>query len=393
MKNNRWLILVAGCLIQTTLGGIYAWSTFVPHLMKEDNLTRGQCGFIFGLTIFTFTTAMIFAGRILTRKGPRFTALISAALFTLGYLLASLSNGAFPLLLLSIGIIAGCGIGFGYVCPLSVSMKWFPNKKGLVTGVTVAGFGAGAIILSSVAEYYMLNGVDVLTFFRYFAIVSGAILFTAAIILAEPPNTEHHTRKAPDKNNIFSTPFLISTIGIFAGTFGGLLIIGNLTPIVMKTGLTEKQAVLSVSLFAIGNGLGRIIWGKIFDHYHYKTIPLSLAAFGITALLLIIPLPYTLLMTNVILIGFCFGANFVIYASAISGYFGTQSFPRLYPICFMGYGIAGIIGPGLGGLLADKSGTYNTAIYLCIAIVSIAATLSTVKLNVFHDEQKTIRSS
>ena len=87
--NNRWLILAAGCLIQTILGGIYAWSTFVPYLSKDYGLSSGQCGLIFGLAILTFTSTMILAGRVLTQKGPRFTAMIAAGLFTLGYLLAS----------------------------------------------------------------------------------------------------------------------------------------------------------------------------------------------------------------------------------------------------------------------------------------------------------------
>ncbi|MBD3394104.1 MAG: MFS transporter, partial [Chitinivibrionales bacterium] len=131
---NRWLVLVAGCLIQTVLGGIYAWSTFVPYLIKDYGLSTGQCGFIFGVTILTFASTMIFTGRVLIKKGPRFTALIAAGLFTSGYLFASMSGGSFALLLLSLGGIVGIGIGFGYVCPLSVGMKWFPDKKGLVTG-------------------------------------------------------------------------------------------------------------------------------------------------------------------------------------------------------------------------------------------------------------------
>jgi OFA family oxalate/formate antiporter-like MFS transporter len=384
--NNRWLVLAAGCLIQTVLGGIYAWSTFVPYLLKDYGLSIGQCGFIFGLTILTFTSAMIFAGRVLVKKGPRFTALIAAGLFMSGYLLASFSKGSVPLLFLSLGIIAGCGIGFGYVCPLSVGMKWFPDKKGLVTGVAVAGFGAGAVLLSSVAEYFLKSGTDVLVFFRWFGICSGAILFTSGMLLSEPPLAESHASVKHDISVVFSWPFYLNLVGIFAGTFAGLLIIGNLTPIILDAGLSEKQASLSVSIFAVGNGIGRVVWGRLFDHFNYKCIPASLGAFAFfTALLLLSP-PAWLIMFAVSLIGFCFGANFVVYASAVSKFFGTASFPRLYPICFMAYGVAGVIGPGLGGYLADITGRYNTPIYICIALVVFATTLCLCKLNVFQDE-------
>ncbi|MDZ7619769.1 MAG: MFS transporter [Patescibacteria group bacterium] len=386
--NNRWVVLAAGCLIQTVLGGIYAWSTFVPYLLNDYGLSTAQCGFVFGLTILTFTSAMIFAGRIMMRKGPRFTALIAGVLFTLGYLLASMSNGSFALLLLSLGIIVGCGIGFGYVCPLSVGMKWFPDKKGLVTGVAVAGFGAGAVLLASIAEYFLLNGMDVLVFFRWFGVCAGVVLVMAAMFLSEPPSAACDAVTSPDRSAVFTWPFYLSTIGLFAGTFAGLLIVGNLAPIILRAGLTDMQAGLSVSIFAIGNGLGRIIWGKLFDQWSYKCIPLSLGSFAVAATILLLSPPDWLLLLAASLIGFCFGANFVIYASAISRFFGTASFPRLYPICFMAYGIAGIIGPGLGGFLADRTGAYDTAIYVCIALVASAGVLSVLKLHVFETEAR-----
>jgi len=384
--HNRWLILAAGCLIQMVLGGIYAWSTFVPHLHSDYGLSIGQCGFIFGATILTFTSAMIFAGRVLVNKGPRFTASISAGLFMLGYLAASFSGGSFVILLLSLGVIVGCGIGFGYVCPLSVGMKWFPENKGLMTGVAVAGFGVGAILLSSIAEYFLLNGLDVLTFFRWFGILSGIILFASALILSDPPVAKGTSAALHDPSSIFTWPFYVNIIGIFAGTFAGLLIIGNLTPIVLKAGLTEKQAAGAVAVFAVGNGLGRIVWGKLFDQFYYKSIPLSLMSFAVAVGALLTPLSSWTLMFVVSFIGFCFGANFVLYASAVSRYFGTDSFPRLYPICFMAYGVAGIISPGMGGLIADHTGSYHIPVYLCMALVTFAGILTFVKLPVFNQQ-------
>jgi len=357
-------------------------------LLKDYGLSTGQCGFIFGLTILTFTVAMIVAGQVMMKKGPCFTAGIAAGMFMTGYLLASISKGSFALLLLGVGIITGCGLGFGYICPLSVGMKWFPGKKGLVTGVAVAGFGAGAVLLSSIANYFLLNGTDVLTFFRWSGICSGVILFLAASLLSEPPLADGGSFTTHDRSVVFTWPFYISFIGMFAGTFGGLLIIGNLTPIILKAGLIEQQAALSVSIFAVGNGAGRIIWGKLFDHWNYKCIPMSLGSFAATSAILLLSPSDSILMLNVSLIGFCFGANFVIYASTISRHFGTASFPRLYPICFMAYGIAGVSGPGLGGYLADATGSYNTAIHICIALVATTCIFSVLKLQVFDSQHQ-----
>jgi len=385
---NRWLVLGAGVVIQTILGGIYAWSTFVPWLIHTHDLTAGQCGFIFGLTIASFTVAMTFAGRVLIKKGPRFTAAIGAALFMTGYLLASVSNGSFPMLLFSIGGIVGAGIGFGYVCPLSVGMKWFPKKKGLVTGVAVAGFGGGAILLSSVSESLLVAGMDVLVFFRWLGLFAGLILFVAAMFLVEPPSSKKSSVKNTGKPGVWNLPFGIISLGMFAGTFAGLLIVGNLTPLVMMGGLTEGQAVLSVSIFALGNASGRIIWGHLSDRLGYSSIPISLGIFALLGLLLLIPLPKGILFIIVGFLGFGFGANFVIYASAVSRFFGIESFPRIYPICFLAYGFAGLIGPGIGGLLADYTGSYRTALILSISIVAIAAIFSFTKLKAFKQDLK-----
>ncbi|MFI4910806.1 MAG: MFS transporter [Sedimentisphaeraceae bacterium JB056] len=373
---NRWVNLIAGILMQTVLGGIYAWSTFTPYLVDNYGLRTAQSGFIFGLNIAVFTIVMIASGRIFTKKGPRFTATIGAILFMCGYVAASFSSGIYPMLLVSLSIVMGAGIGFGYVCPLSVGIKWFPDKKGLVTGAAVAGFGGGAVLLSSIAQHFLTTGMDVLVFFRYYGLVSGGILLLSASFMANPPSSGNGQVQQQKDASIWNLAFAIITLGMFAGTFAGLLIIGNLTPLLLKSGLTATQAVTSISIFAVGNAVGRITWGHISDHLSYKCIPLSLCCFSFFCVFLLLPLPIWAIMLTVGFLGFGFGANFVIYASTISSIFSIEAFPKLYPICFLGYGIAGIIGPGLGGYLADATGSYNTALYISIAMLTAVGIIS-----------------
>ncbi|MGM0444517.1 MAG: MFS transporter, partial [Fibrobacterota bacterium] len=152
-KNIRWVVLMAGVLLQTAIGGIYAWSAFVPSLVEHHGFSRAQTGLLFGVQVIIFTITTLPAGKLLQKRGPRLTAAIGAVLFGLGYVLASFAGSSFAGLLLSLGVVTGIGIGMVYVCPLTTGMKWFPRNKGMVTGVAVAGFGAGAIALSAVAEY------------------------------------------------------------------------------------------------------------------------------------------------------------------------------------------------------------------------------------------------
>ncbi len=382
---NRLLSLMSGVVIQTILGGIYAWSTFSPWLITNYGLTKAQTGFIFGLTFGVFTVTMILAGRILPKIGPQKTVFISAILFSGGYYLASFSKGSFSIILLGLGVLSGAGIGFGYICPLSVVMKWFPDKKGLVSGISLAGFGGGAILLSMIANRYLTSGVDVLFFFRNFATVTLFTLLLCATLLSDPPYTVYNNKKISSYKEIFTKPFILLSLSLFSGTFSGLLINGNLLPISIELGLSKELALISISIFSAGNFVGRIIWGQIFDRTGYVSILLSLLGSTFSALLLIFPHPAWLVLGIIGLLGFFFGSNFVIYASSISKYFGTESFASLYPICFLFYGFAGIIGPGMGGFLADITGYYLIPLYANALILLLTTIFIAFNFKLFQE--------
>jgi len=394
---NRWVVLAASVVTQTILGGVYAWSTFVPALIEDYGLNNAGSSFIFGLTIGVFTVSMTFAGRLLKEKGPRLTATISAVLYITGYLLASVSGGNYPILLVSLGGITGAGIGFGYVGPLSVGMKWFPDRKGLITGIAVAGFGGGAVILSTVAGVFIDSGLDVLVFFRLMGIILGTVLLLSAQCMSEPKSygRQKQSQQVNLIREISSPQFLLITAGLFSGTFAGLLVIGNLVPIVRSSGLSVVEAVAAVSVFAVGNAVGRVTWGHIFDRFGFPSIPASLILLGlfISALFLYLPVWSILIATS--LIGFGFGGCFVIYASAVSRHYGVDAFPILYPLSFLGYGAAGIIGPVIGGGLADLTGSFESALGLSVLLLISAGALTFRGLKIFNgkEESELTRSS
>lgn len=374
---QKWIVLVAGIVLQAILGGIYAWSTYVPALSKDYGFTKGQCGSIFGVTIAIFTLAMIPAGKLLRKKGPKLTAAIGAILYATGHILASYSNENFPLLLACFGLIVGAGIGFGYVCPLTTGMKWFPNNKGLVTGVAVAGFGGGAIIQSSLAEYLIYSqNYSVMETFRFIGIVFGSLAFISGILMSEPAKKHKETSDSPKLNifeSIVTLKFALIFLGMFSGTFAGLLVIGNLKPMMLQTGLTPFHATLSISLFALGNITGRILWGQIHDKLKSRKTILASLIFFLIAMILLLPQIHTWLsLVAVILVGIGFGGCFVVYASTIVETFGVNLFPQLYPICFLSYGIAALTGPTLGGWLSDKTNSFSMGLIIGLAIIFTA---------------------
>ncbi len=379
---KKWIVLVAGVTLQLIFGGVYAWSAFVPALTEQYGLSNGECGFVFGVIIGTFTIVMIPGGRLMHRWGPRIVATAGAILFTSGYVAASLSGGNFLLLLLSIGVLSGAGIGAGYVCPLTVAMKWFPNNKGLVMGVAVAGFGGGAIVLSFFVQYLLQTvQLDVLQVFRIIGIGFGGVAVVSSLMLSNPGHTSEGDRgNMPPPGNIkaylLTDKFGSLALGLFAATFAGLITVGNLKPILEDAGLEPAAATLGIALFAVGNAAGRIFWGRLSDRIGPRhSVLFSLLALGMAVFLLLFAMPAPYMLTLVVLTGLGFGAAFVVYASSVVEYFGVELFPLLYPVCFLGYGLSGIIGPGIGGWIKDVLGSFAPALGISAAVVFLSCAL------------------
>jgi len=145
---NRWFVVIGALLMQLCLGSIYAWSVFVNPLKESYTFTTTETQIIFSVALATFAVVMVFAGRWQDKIGPKKVGIIGAVLLGTGYVLAGFTGGSFLGLVVTIGFIGGAGIGFGYVCPLAALIKWFPDKRGLISGIAVASFGAGAWVFA-----------------------------------------------------------------------------------------------------------------------------------------------------------------------------------------------------------------------------------------------------
>ena len=314
-----------------------------------------------------FRSTMIFVGLLSKKFNPKYFGYISGILFSAGYFLASLSEGKFLPIYIGVGIIAGIGTGFGYWVSLTSSVKWFPDRKGLITGIAAAGFGLGAIFMSEISQIILSNGHSILDFFRIIAIVYGLIIvFLANFIFQNKQASTDNT--APPKVSFFvnSTIFKKLFSGIFLGTFAGFLIIGSLKIIGSQHSISNESLVLGVVLFAMANFSGRLGWGYLSDRIEASlTIFLALMFQALSIISLILfPLTDTIYLILSVLIGFGFGGNFVLFAKESAQVFGIKNLGLVYPYVFIGTAFAGIAGPFSGGFLFDISGTYYYAIIL-----------------------------
>ena len=378
----KYLILISSVVIQACLGSLYAWTAFVAPLTGDYGLSMAQTQIIFGCLVAMYPLTMIFAGRLINWPGPRVLGIVSGIFFGSGYLLASFSGGSFPVLLLGVGFIAGIGTGCGYVVPLVLCARWFPKHRGLVTGIAVAGFGGGAVVVTSSAKTLLHGGTDVLEIFRYVGLIYGPLIILAALFL-KLPMTLHgtRTRRPIMMAALCSDPgFWALVVGIFCATFGGLMVIGSLSPMAAESNLTVPMAVLAISLFALGNGAGRVAWGYIADRLRgpvllYDMVFLALAlTLLLTAIILNQPHLFVIAAAAA---GFGFGGCFVLYAAQTAARYGIDRVANIYPLIFMSYGISGVFGPLIGGAMHDARGDYTAAIALSIAIVVIGMIAST----------------
>ncbi len=365
---KKYFSVLSSFVIMLCLGGVYAWSIIASELMDTYAFSATQTQVIFGLVIAVFPATMIFAGKLANKYGSRLLALASGIFFGIGYLISSFSGGNFYIILFGVGILAGIGTGLGYLVALSTPVKWFPEKKGLMTGVAAAGFGLAAFVLSFLIERFLEQGMDILQIFKIIGGGYGLIIVLFATFLKAPKTIEKQEKI--ESKSFLSSKFIMLFSGIFFGTFAGLLIIGSLSSIGAESQIDNHILVVGVSVFAISNFLGRLIWGILSDHIGASIgifLALTLQAFSIL-LLDVIPLTNSPFIILSFLIGFGFGGNFVLFAKETAHVYGVNNLGIIYPYVFMGYALAGIIGPQAGGFLFDQNQNYYAAIILASAM-------------------------
>lgn len=374
---KKYLNLLSSFTIMLCIGSIYAWSIIASELVDNYSFSASQSQIIFGVVILTFPLTMIITGRLRIKHYPKLIGYLSGLFFSIGYLLASFSHGSFALILLGTGVLAGIGTGLGYWLALTYPVQCFPNRKGLITGIVSAGFGLGAVFMSEIAERILLQGFDILYLMRSLAILYGTIILFSSNFIYAVCKLQQKSENSPKFLDIVkSTKFLKLFIGIFLGTFAGLLIIGSLRMIGKQLDISNHIIVFGIGLFAIANFFGRIFWGFLSDYFKTKFIVFSdlfIQALAIIALL-VFNLSNISYLIIIGLIGFGFGGNFVLFAKETAQLYGVKKLGQIYPYVFMGYAIAGIIGPFSGGHLFDITGSYTSAIILA-SIMSLCGGL------------------
>ncbi len=406
---NRSLVVAGAILIQLALGAIYAWSVFTARLTDAAGayaFSASQTAWVFSSGLATFAIVMVLAGRVLPSTGPRLLAIAGGLLLGAGYVLSGFFGASFWVQLTCIGVISGAGIGLAYVVPISVCVKWFPDKKGLITGLAVAGFGFGATIWVKVADSWfggLLNTTNVFglpgvqSVFVIYGFALAFLVLLGSTVMVNPPEGYQPVGWTPpisksgnqegavdfSAREMLRSPrfYMLWLVFMFAGV-AGLMVIYCIKlfgiDVLEHNGVANAGAIAGTAMawYAIFNGLGRIAWGGISDRIGRKAaITVNTALQGLIMLLAYhvfigFGQQYGFILAAA-LIGFNYGGCFALFPAVTADYFGNKNVGSNYGWMFTAYGIAGLAGPLLAGYFKDAAqGSAQPVIWMTPFIIA-----------------------
>jgi len=385
----RWHALAGGCALNIALGSYYAWSVFMPALEAEFHWTRTQTSLVSTINMVLLATMYNVAGTIINRLGARTIALIGGLLFSGGFMLASFSH-SLGMLYLTAGVLVGLGLGFGYLPPLSVGFKWYPEARGLVSGLAVGIFAAGSGIVGPVAGGFLPLGWDGLVprlgwraTFQILAVVYFVLTMVGAYWLKDPPASfvpptpKAKSASAPKVSSVNLTTSQMLKVPTFyplwvaymLGCIAGTMAVSQAVPFARSVGYSASGAAIAVTVGAAGSALGRFFSGWMSDHLgRLPTVRVILVTSMIAA-----PLMYAfsasgaLFYTLLFLVFYAYGTQLSVYTALAGDFYGPKHSAANYGILLLAWGTAGVFGPLIGGQVYGSTGSYQYAFYIASA--------------------------
>lgn len=401
LSPNRWAIAIAAFCMQLALGAVYAWSVFLNPVISEYKVPRAQANFTFSVALLALGVTAGFGGYLNNRFGPRAIASAAGLIYGAGIILAGFSAPNLFVLYLTYGIIGGIGLGLGYIVALTMLIKWFPDRRGFITGLAVAGFGGGAALTGPVAANFMLkplglNNTFVVLGIVYLVIVIGAAqFFRRAPDGYAPPNWTPVSRPQDIRSKrdyqlgeaLTSPRWYILWLILALNVTAGAALISVASPLAQKFTLVSagvaSALVVTISIF---NGAGRLFWGWVSDFigrpYTFLALfVIQIFCFALTPLIG----NFALLFIPASLIGLCYGGGFGTMPAFAADFFGPKNAGTIYGAMLTAWSAGGILGPLLIGAM-----DYTTALYIIAGIMLLSCALPFIARASARQEEQTV---
>jgi OFA family oxalate/formate antiporter-like MFS transporter len=391
---NRWLIAIAGIVMQICLGTVYGWSVFTKPLMAANGWSNADVTLTFTIAIGLLAVSSAIGGYMLDTKGARIVATIGGIFFGVGTLITGFGAeiGSLSVLYIGYGLFCGIGLGFGYITPIATLVKWFPDKRGLITGLAVMGFGLGSLMLTVLSPGMIASMGTAMTFYIFGVFFLLAVTLAAQLMVEPPPGYiplgwTPPTGKAAAAGMtlgeaLSSKYFYLLWAMLFINITAGIALISQASPMAqelmpasLSAGEKALQAGVILGIFAIVNGLGRLFWASASDKIGRRTVFFILFSTQAVAFYFLSGMQnMTVFIIICSYIYACYGGGFATMPAYAADIFGTKYVGRIYGWMLTAWGVAGIIGPMLFAQIRQSSGNYSealtiTAVALAVAIV------------------------
>jgi OFA family oxalate/formate antiporter-like MFS transporter len=388
---KRWVVAICGIILMLLLGTVYGWSVFKKPLMESHGWSGIEVSMTFSIAIFFIGISAAFGGKFVDKAGARKVATVAAILFGIGTLLAGVADsiGSKWLLWLGYGLIGGIGNGLGYITPIAILVRWFPDKRGVITGLAVMGFGFGAAIMGQIVPLLIKQGMSISSIFYLFGAIFLVVLLIVAQKLSNPPQDWVAPKPKKTAQPSVSTPVDINTaikmpqfyllwLVLFINVTAGIALLSNLSPMAQsQVGLSAIAAGTMVLVGSIFNGLGRIFWAAISDKIGRKTVFLLILATQIPVFI-ILPsvtsvVAFAILACYILL---CYGGGFATMPSFAADTFGSKNMGSIYGKILIAWGIAGAVGPNMMEYIKKSTDSFAVAFYIAAGMLAVGFILA-----------------
>ncbi|WP_434121382.1 L-lactate MFS transporter [Salinicoccus roseus] len=392
-KKNRWLIALAGVGIHISIGSVYAWSVFTSPLQAELGWSLSNVSFTFSLAILFLGLSAAFMGHFVEAKGPRISGLVSTGFFASGLAIAgfAVQLESLWLLYLGYGVLGGIGLGIGYITPVSTLVKWFPDRRGMATGLAIMGFGFAAMLASPAMEF-MIETFSIAMTFYVLAGVYFVIMLLSSLYLEKPPEGYHpegvdlEEEKTAKQDVVQLTAneaiktrrFYFLWIMLFINVTCGIAILAVASPMAQEiAGLSAGAAALMVGIMGVFNGGGRLAWATVSDYMGRPNVYTTFFVIQI-ALFLILPSVTQALLFQAMLfiIVSCYGGGFASIPAYIGDIFGTKQLGAIHGYILTAWAAAGLVGPFISSTVYEATQSYTLTLYIFAGMFVVALLVS-----------------
>lgn len=394
-EKNRWLIALSAVAIHLSIGSAYAYSVFQNPLSETLGWERSQVSLAFTIAIFFLGISAAAFGQFVEKNGPRKSALLAAVLFASGIIGSGLavSLGSLTLFYVTYGVLGGMGLGLGYISPVSTLVKWFPDRRGLATGMAVFGFGAGALIAGPIAAQ-LIGILGIASTFYILGVTYFVLMAAGASYIAKPPvgwvpkgmepgtvsGGKYDIKGTEDlaqltaKEASKTKRFYLLWIMMFINISTGLMLISVASPMAQeKVGMTAIAAASMVGFMGLFNGGGRIGWSSASDYIGRSRIYPIFFAIQLVAFLILPNINNVIIFQILIFIVLTiYGGGFAVLPAFIGDLFGTKQLGAIHGLILTAWSMAGVMGPLLVAYIRDVTNSYDSTFYIFAVFLVIA---------------------